>query len=292
MVGSEANRTQSSHLEQLQQSLEALKAELALERDARRKAEESRNYAQQRLEEWTGSLADLQRRYERRTAKSHKLEKSNKALLTTIENGKARQERHANDNTSLKEQVKQLQADLNSARTEMKNGGGDLAALEDAREEARASVAKVTVLERSLDNTKRDFEFTRQQYQQASNRAAELANQVSELESQEAELKAQAADEKRKLKEMNFQEGVNKHLSRIEELELEKKSREAMIKKMEEEIRNLKKNRGVQTRGSSVQPPGSPGPRSRQASPASGFLAPVAPREHIANRASALRHER
>jgi len=284
---------------QAQDLIIQLQAELAKEKEARQKAEDEKAVVQKQLDQWRSDHAALLRRYEKRMTKCHEQEKTNTKLIRTIENNKSRQDRTLEDNIMLKEKVKGLQQELNATREGIKAGGGDAATLEVAREETRALSAKNMHLEKSLENTRKDFEFTRTQYQEASSKAAEFANQVKELEGQVADWSKQAGDEKRRLREMNYQESVNRHLSKIAELEQEKRTRDVLLKKLEEENRQLKRNRGVQTRGSSVQPPGSPGleppsgsrgPRSRQNSPAPGLLPHHG--NTATNRGSLLRHER
>lgn len=284
---------------QVQDLINKLQAELTKEKEAGRKADEEKDKVQKQLGQWKSDHAALLRRYEKRMTKCHELEKNNTKLLRTIENNKSRQERTSEDNAMLKEKVKGLQQELNTTREIIKSGGGDAATTEAAGEEARDLLARNVHLEKSLENTRKDFEFTRTQYQEASGKAAEFATQVRDLEEKVADLSKQAGDEKRRLKEMNYQESLNHHLSKIAELEQEKRTRDVLLKKLEEENRQLKRNRGVQTRGSSVQPPGSPGldppgsgrgPRSRQNSPAPGLFP-----HHgttVANRGSLLRHER
>lgn len=295
---SNVNNDTGSQTEKLQEMVTRLQNGLHTEREARQKAEQDKVSLQEQLEKWRKDLADLQRRYEKRMTKCHELDRSNKKLLKTIENNKARQERAVEDSGTLKRKVIELQAELTTVREEVKAGGGDAAALEVAKEEARGLQAKNNYLDKSLENTRRDFEFTRSQYQDASNKAADFATQVRELEGQVAELTKSAGDEKRRLKERNYEENIKQHLSKLSEMEMELKTRDTLLRKLEEENRQLKRSRGVQTRGSSVQPPGSPGldapgrgTRSRQASPAAGLF----PNTHhgtAANRGSLLRHER
>lgn len=284
---------------QAQDLINKLQAELTKEREARLKAEEEKEKVQKQLDQWKSDHAALLRRYEKRMTKCHEQEKTNTKLVRTIENNKSRQERTSEDNTMLKEKVKGLQQELNATREIIKSGGGDTATVEVAREEARSLSAKNIHLEKSLENTRKDFEFTRTQYQEASNKAAEFANQVRDLEEKVSDLSKQAGDEKRRLREINYQESLNRHLSKIAELEQEKRTRDVLLKKLDEENRQLKRNRGVQTRGSSVQPPGSPGldapsgsrgPRSRQNSPAPGLFPHLG--NMATNRGSLLRHER
>ncbi|KAI1615849.1 class II histone deacetylase complex subunits 2 and 3-domain-containing protein [Exophiala viscosa] len=295
---SNINHDTSSQIETLQGMVSKLQSELHTEREARQKAEEDRSQLQEQLDKWRKDHADLQRRYEKRMTKCHVLEGSNKKLLKTIENNKTRQDRAADDHGTMKRRVTELQAELTTVREEVKAGGGDAAALETAREEARGLRAKNNYLDKSLENTRKDFEFTRSQYQDASNKAADFATQARELEEQVAELTKSAGDEKRRLKEKNYEESMKRHLAKISEIEMELKTRDTLLRKLEEENRQLKRSRGVQTRGSSVQPPGSPGldapgrgTRSRQGSPAAGLF-PTTHHGSATNRGSLLRHER
>ena len=258
-------------LHHLREQLKSTQSELATEREVRLKAEESLAYTKQRLEEWTNSHADMLRRYEKRREEIRRFDRENKHLKAAAESNKTRSERTTEATTKLKEQVTQLKTELSTARDDLKKEGGDTAVLEQAREETRAAKEKVTSMERSLENTKRDFEFTRQQYQDASNRAAELATSNTELEEQVERLKVLASDEKRRLYQININNAQKRDQGAIEKLELEKRGMNVLIRKMEEEIKTSKKGRtGVQTRGSSAQPTGSPsvhGTRSRQGSP-------------------------
>lgn len=275
-----------ARLEELERELNAVRAELVVEKNARSFAENARLAAERKEEEWRISLASLQRRYEKRVKQAHKLQRSNEALLSAAENGKARIEKLNTDCVTLRNQLVVTKTEVVSARDDLKAAGGDIAALELARNEARTAAAQAKLLDKSLDSLKRDFDFTRSQYQDASNKAVEFASRITNLETENATLRQKASDEARKLKELNFKTSTDKYLGRIEQLELEKRTREVLLKKQDEELKGMKRTRGVQTRGSSAQPPGSPGPRSRQGSPVLGHLAAVG------SRASALRNER
>lgn len=292
-------------ISQLREQLKAVTSELATEKEARLKAEEARDYAQKRVQEYTRDHEALLRRYEQRRAKTRELDTQIQQLKTAAEFNKNKHGKTMENNTKLKEQVAQLKTEVTTAREDLKKEGGDIGALEEAREAARAAKESNAKLEKSVENTKRDFEFTRQQYQQASNRAAELGGENSELEEQVAALRIQASDEKRRLREMNTKEAHRKDLSKIEQLEQENRAMQVMIKKMEDKMKVLEKGRGVQTRGSSVQPPGSPslgsapmyGTRSRQGSPAPGTVLSASrdAREAMhggVGRVSGLRNER
>jgi len=219
----------------------------------------------------------------------HQLKRDNKKLRDEKDAIEKRQEKLLSDVAFIREQESQLKVDLAEAREALKMGGGPIAELEVSKEETRRLTEKNASLEKSAANMRKDFEFTRSQYQEASTKAAELATQAVELESQNSGLKRQASDEKRKLREMNYRADLEQHLARVMELELLLKNRDFMLQKKEEELKALRKGRGVATRGSSVQP-GSPKPvGSRGGSPAPGLLAIGT---HAGSRASALRHER
>ena len=267
-------------IELLREQLKTLSSELATEKEARIKAEEARDYAQGRVQQYSRDHEALLRRYEKRIVKTRDFDTQIKRLTTTAEFNKTKHEKTLENNTKLKEQMAQLKTELTTAREDLKKEGGDIGALAEARQEARVAKESNAKLEKSVENTKRDFEFTRQQYQQASNRAAELGVENSELEEQVKALKIQASDEKRRLRFINHNATQDRDLAKIEQLEQENRVMQVMSKKMEDKIKVLEKGRGVQTRGSSVQPPGSPGiaqapgygTRSRQGSPAPGTV--------------------
>lgn len=276
-------------IEQLQQQLEVLTVELAAEKKARLEAEASRNDAAQELaqqgvvlQQWQKDHADLLRRYEKQREHNRHLYKENKRAAALSDKVKEQAEKVRETNVTVRGENVQLKKDLADARNDLKNSGGDTATLEIARYDARTAKERVQTLERSLENTKRDFEFTRQQYQQASNRAAELVTQNDELEAQTETLKVKASGEARLLREMAAAKRESADAKELDKVKEEKRVLEVILKKMDAEIATLKKGRGVQTRGSSAQPPNSPGlggfntnaRRSRQASPAVGVPRP------------------
>ncbi|OAP64563.1 hypothetical protein AYL99_00535 [Fonsecaea erecta] len=297
---SSSSRSETANqVAQIQDRVKKLEAELEKERLARQQAERARDEAYEQVAVWKQAHAEVQRRYEKRMVKGHKLERDYSKVLKTRERDKARNERIVEDDLALKQKNAELQKELAAVRAEIKAGGGDAAALETAREEARTLYAKSTALEKNLENTRKDFDFTRTQYQEASNKAAEFATQIKDLEEQVASLSQQAGTEKLRLKETSYEDSITHHLAKIAELEQECKTRDMLVRKLEEENRNLKRNRGIQTRGSSVQPPGSPGldghsgrgTRSRQGSPAQGMFA-NSYHTGATSRGSLLRHER
>jgi chromosome segregation ATPase len=286
---SDSIKDSQSQIEDLRAALQRTEQTLADEIKTRTDAEELLAGKEKQLEEITSSLGDLQTRYEIRMKLSHKLRRENQKLQIEKESIEKRNGKLSADNIALKDQYMQLRSELLEAREAIKAGGGAVADIEIAKEEVRRLTDKNMSLEKSNANTRKDFEFTRSQYQEASNAAAELATQVKQLESQSTDLKHRASDEKRRLKELNYKTDLEQHITRILELELLLKNRDTILQRKEEELRTLKKGRGVATRGSSVQP-GSPRlAGSRAGSPAPGLLGPGT---YAVSRASALRHER
>jgi hypothetical protein len=206
----ESVREPSTQVVQLQEVIKKQQAELAAATEARRTAEQETARLKQLLEDYQRDHAGLQRRYEKRMTKCHELDRDKTKLMKTIENNKSRQDRVQEENTNLRQTIKGLQAELGTLRDEFKAGGPDAAALEDAREEARSFATKNAKLEKSLENTRRDFEFTRSQYQNASTQATDLAGQVKELEEEKVKLTKLASDERRRLLQMNHEDAISR----------------------------------------------------------------------------------
>ena len=286
---SDSVRNSQSQLELARHELEITQNSFADAEKARLTTEKELATKQKQLDEHVLSLEALQHRYETRMKQSHAEKNSLQKLQAEKDVVQKRLEKSLADNLALKEQQVRQMAELATSRQELVAGGGAMAEVEAARAEARSHLEKNASLEKSIANIRRDFEFTRQQYQEASTAAAENGSRVLELESENAQLQRQATDEKRKLKELNFKADVQRYLSRIDELELMLQTRDTMLQRKEDELKAIRKGRGVSTRGTSVQP-GSPKPSgSRGGSPAPGLLAPGV---HAPNRASALRNER
>ena len=277
-----SNSTESttSHIEALQSEASRLSQEVTAEQEARKLAEAAGDAAQEEVDERSLALRELNHRYEARMRKNHEQARKIKTLQGQIDNRNAIHEQTRTTNATLGERLAEAKKDLVTARDELKNGPPDLATLETAREEARKSTARLKSLETNLKNARDDFEFIRGQYQTASTQAADLAAQVTALEDANNVLAAKASDEKTRLRAYNENTMLNAQAARIAQLEDEKKGLELAVMRLEEEKEALRKastRSGVQTRGSSVQPPSSPrlagalmvaAGRSRQASPA------------------------
>lgn len=241
--------------------------------------------AEDALTKWRDDHAELIHRYEKSRTKQSELHKANKKLEKTITAMKERDETSRQRQTKLREQLAEQKAALMTARNDLKATDGDIGNLEEAREEAREATKKLEAMEKSVKSTKNDFEFTRSQYQDASNKVSDLMSEVKDLEGQVENLKVAAGDSRRQLKAMNYEKATDNYQEAVRKAQLEVRSRDVLIKRLSEENAALKSRRGVQTRGSSMQPQSSPGPRSRQASPAPGYLQPP-----TGSRASVLRN--
>ncbi|KAL4804880.1 class II histone deacetylase complex subunits 2 and 3-domain-containing protein [Aspergillus unguis] len=198
-------------------------------------------------------LGMLQHRFEHRKATQHKVEKERDQLLQTKTTIEQRQEKQKDDISKLKDERTQLKQDLEQAREALKSGGGDMAELEKAREEIRRLTKENASLERKADFANKQAEYTREQYQTASNVAAQSGNELRQLREENEALKTKAAGEATRLRELNIQNDEKRHLRRIEELENLLSSREELLHKKEDELREIRKNR-PSTRSTSTQP--------------------------------------
>lgn len=283
-----------AYIHHLQHALKVAKDEAAKEKLARMGAEDARDKSTKKLNEWKQSVSELQKRVEYHRDTDHKGRTKIKQLHKDIERSVQLRERDATEREVLKRQIVQLQEELARARQDLKDAGSDMAALELAREEARVASAALVKAQKELATAKQQSEYFALQYRETMATGRQYQADAEELQGKINGLEIDASDEKRRLKLVNFDEAAKVHMDRIERLELEKKLLEAMVKKLSAENMSLKANRGVSTRASSVQPPGSPRAReakSRGVSPVPGLMAAVTA-GYAGSRASALRHER
>lgn len=290
-ISNSVNDSQSQ-LDTLKEELRQAQQSLAKEREERAveisdlKASVEGTLA--KLEETSMELRKLQLRYETRTREVYTSRRQIKKFEVDKEADAARRAKLMADNGTLKEEKRKLQTELSEVRSALKEGGGTAAEIEIAKEQVRQLEKEKSTIEKSYNNMKKDFEFVRQQYQNASTAAAESASQVQGLEEEINHLKIAASDEKRKLKETNFTNDRDRYLNHISQEQALSFSLNAQLQRKDDELRTMRRGRGVQTRANSVQP-GSPrlggiGPGSRGSSPVPGLLS--------VGRMSALRHER
>ncbi|KAJ5381461.1 uncharacterized protein N7496_003889 [Penicillium cataractarum] len=206
-----------------------------------------------RLQEFETALSILQHRYETRTKELHLTRQERDRLTEGKTSMEQRVEKQREDLFKLKEERSQLKAELEGVRQELKNGGGSLAELETAREEIRRLTSEKASLERKAEYEKNQAEYTREQYQTASTVAAQAGNELRQAREENEALTRKVQGNAVQLREMNIKNDAVRHLARIKELELILASRDDLLRKKEDELREIRKNR-PSTRSTSTQP--------------------------------------
>ncbi|KAE8392639.1 class II histone deacetylase complex subunits 2 and 3-domain-containing protein [Aspergillus alliaceus] len=208
---------------------------------------------QSRLQERETLLESLQHRYETRTKDIHKIRQERDRLVEAKATSDQKMEKQREEISKLKDERTQLRHDLEQAREEIKSGGGGVAELETAREDIRRLTRDNVVLERKAEYEAKQAEYTREQYQTASNVAAQTGNEVRQLREENEELKRKIAGNASRLRQINIENDGARHLSRISELEATLSAREDLLRRKEDELREIRKNR-PSTRSTSTQP--------------------------------------
>jgi chromosome segregation ATPase len=206
-----------------------------------------------RLQEFETALSVLQHRYETRTKELHLTRQERDRLSEGKASMEQRIEKQREDIFKLKEERSKLKAELEGVRQELKNGGGSLAELETAREEIRRLTTEKASLERKAEYEKNQAEYTREQYQTASTVAAQAGNELRQVRDENEALTRKVQGNTVQLREMNIKNDAVRHLARINELELILASRDDLLRKKEDELREIRKNR-PSTRSTSTQP--------------------------------------
>jgi chromosome segregation ATPase len=209
--------------------------------------------AQTCLQEREKILESLQHRYETRTKDLHKLRQERDRLLETKTTAEQRLQRQKEEMSKLKDERTELRHDLEKAREALKAGGGDMAELEKAREEIRRLTKENASLERKSEYEHKQAEYTREQYQTASNVAAQSGTELRTLKEENEALRRKVAGEASRLRELNIKSDESRHLARIAELEALLSSREDLLHRKEDELREIRRNR-PSTRSTSTQP--------------------------------------
>ena len=237
---------------------------LAAEKKAHEKTEKER-------QEIASSLNDLQTRVEDKTKQSRKLWHEKDELETTMAVVLNKSALHTSEIAMLKTHQARLEDELKSAREANRvSTNPDVAELESLKEEIRKLKAENVAQQKKVTSHATDLEYARIQYQNASNAAVEATTRASKLEQDLASMTVKAQGEAARLAEVNKNTAVEQAHNEIEKLQLELQMFESMLRRKEEELKELKRGRGgVVTRGSSV---GGKSPRggSRAGSPAPG----------------------
>lgn len=218
------------------------------------------------------SLNDLQTRMEDKIKDFRTLRHDKEGLESTMTATINKSRLQTSEIAILQERRVQLELDLKTARDANKaSSNPNVAELENLREEIHKLKAQNAILEKKVAAHATDLEYTRTQYQTASNAAAEATGRVSELERHLATMTVKASGEAARLAEVNRSSAVEQANAEVERLQLENQMFENMLRRKEEELRELKQHGrgGVVTRGNSV---GGKSPRggSRAGSPAPG----------------------
>ncbi|EME82356.1 uncharacterized protein MYCFIDRAFT_82279 [Pseudocercospora fijiensis CIRAD86] len=235
--------------------------------------------AQNRLEEHTKALEDLQYRYEDQRKKLVEVTRERDSANNEAQLAVQRVIGADANNTNLRAERTQLKDALADANQRLlEHSVPERAEFERLRVLVEQFKIDKDKAEKRTEATMKDLEWTRSMYQDTSSRAIELANQNRDLESKLAEAMDKAQGEAARAREISLQ-GHNKALERENtRLRLTLKNRDAALKFKDEELLRLKDSgRGrIGTRQNSVPPRsprvGSPmkGRGSRAASPAAG----------------------
>ncbi|KAJ5398557.1 hypothetical protein N7465_009046 [Penicillium sp. CMV-2018d] len=222
--------------------------------------------ANSRFQEMEKSLGILQHRYETRTKELHATRQECDRVTESKPSLEQRVEKQKETISSLKEERTELKRELDEARQALKNGGGSSAELETAREEIRRLVKENSNLERKAEFEKNQSEYMREQYQTASTAAAQSGTESRLLAAENEKLKRKAESNAVQLRELHMKDESVRHLARIEELELTLATRDEFLRRKEDELREIRKNR-PSTRSTSTQPRSPKWAGSRPTSP-------------------------
>ncbi|PWY79635.1 hypothetical protein BO70DRAFT_51891 [Aspergillus heteromorphus CBS 117.55] len=244
------SQTLNGGLRSLERNVVQMKTAHAAEVDRLQKALAE---AQARLQERDSVLEKLQHRYETRTKDSHQLQRERERLAEAKATSDQKLEKQKEDIAKLKDERTQLRHELEQARESLKAGGGSSAELESAREEIRRLNEENASFKRKAEYEARQAEYTREQYQTASTVAAQSGNEARQLREENENLTRKVAGDASRLRELNMKNDEARHLSRVVELESLLRSREDLLRRKEEEVRELRKNR-PSTRSTSTQP--------------------------------------
>ena len=219
-----------------------------------------------RLQEVQKALGEVQHRYESRTKDLHKTRQDCERLTEGKASLEQRVETQRENLSKIKDERTRLKQELEEARQELKNGGGTLAELETAREEIRRLTKENASLERKAEYSQNQAEYVREQYQTASTVAAQAGNEARQLHEENEALMKKVEGNAVQLREINKKNDEARHIARIEELETILAARDEVLRKKEEELRDIRKNR-PSTRSTSTQPRSPKWAGSRPTSP-------------------------
>lgn len=244
------SQTLDRDLESLERNLIQMKTIHNAEKDQLQK---ELSHTKSRMQGFEKALGILQHRYESRTKELHQTRQERDRLVEGKTSMEQRVDKQKEDLSKLRDERSKLRAELDAARQELKNGGGSLAELERAREEIRRLTSERASLERKAEYEKKQAEYIREQYQTASTVAAQAGNELRQVREENEALTRKVQGNAVQLREINIKNDAARHLARITELELILASRDDLLRKKEDELREIRKNR-PSTRSTSTQP--------------------------------------
>lgn len=252
----EAETLHSSLQAGMKNSQQKLETELAIHQETKRM-----------LREYTESLEDLQTRFEDKMKKYRTLNAAKEVVDNALATAINRAIFQSEELVKVKKTIAGLETELKESRAALLDSPElSIAEREGFNAEIRTLKESTTTLEKRVANLNNDLEYCRKQYQIASNAAAEGTNRISELESELSIALRRASGEGVKLATLNRSNDNNQLRHEVQILQREVKSREDLLRRKEEELRDLKRGRaGAVTRGNSVG-----GKSSRGASPGTG----------------------
>jgi hypothetical protein len=281
-----SSQTLDRDLQSLEKNLIQMKAIHAAEQTDLRSELAQANSRWRELEK---SLGILQHRYESRTDEFHKIRQERDRLAENKTSTEERVEKQMNIISKLKAEREDLKGQLEEVRKTLKDGGGSPAELEALREEIRRLTDENSILEHKAKFEQGQTEYIRDQYQTASTTAAQSGTENRQLTIENEELKRQVEGNMVRLHEINTKNTSARHVARIEELETTLALRDEFLRKKEDELREIRKNR-PSTRSTSTQPRSPKWAGSRPTSPGVGQNGNGNGNGGLSGRGSALRY--
>lgn len=258
-----SSQTLDRDLRSLEQSLVQMKSIHATEKQELQAALSQSN---SRCHELEKTLGALQHRYESRTNEFHKARQERDLLGASKTANEERVEKQKNVISKLKDERQELNRQLTEARDTLQNGGGDAAELETLRAEIRRLTKENENLTHKAGFETSQYEYIKEQYQTASTAAAQSGTESRLLATENEALKRKVDGNMVRLHEITTQQTSARHTARIAELEIMLADREDFLRKKEEELREIRKNR-PSTRSTSTQPRSPKWTSSRPTSP-------------------------
>lgn len=239
-----------------------LEAKLAAEKEAHAETDQLRS-------DYEESLNGLQTRLENKTRDLTKMRSEKEDVDAALAAALRRVELQTSEITEMKHIRAELTVELEYARNANKASNiPGVAEMEKAKGETRMAKLRSDAMENKTKEQAKELDYLRSQYQKVSNAAVESATRIATLERELETANRKAKGEAAKLAEINIVNALKQAHDEVDRVRMEIKSRETLLRRKEEEIRDLKRGRGgAVTRGSSVGGKSPRGGGSRTGSP-------------------------